>query len=292
MEEKINCHICASQDVQQYCVKNGHTIYQCGNCFLAFVWPLPRDSKNLYTKEYYHGEGDSHGYMDYDDDKEPMKSVFLRYLAVIEESVVGKKICDVGAATGYFLDLAKNAGWETYGSEISSFAAGVAKKRGHRVVEGDLSLMEKSAYFDAVTMWDVLEHVESPRAYLQETHRLLKDGGIVVINTIDMNSLWARLLGRRWNMLIPPEHLYYFSLNNLSALLEQTGFTILERKTIGKKFSLAYIFKTLYNWQKIFLWKILAHAMKKPPFQKIAFPLNVGDNVFVLAQKKGIDITL
>jgi len=285
MEKVITCSICASTNVRKFCVKRGYTIYRCMDCSLAFVWPIPQDAAVLYSEAYFQGKGNDHGYLNYDRDKEPMRKVFLHYLSVLGKATSGRRLFDVGAATGYFLDIARHTGWTTYGSDISPFAAREARARGHRMTGGNLREAAESDFFDVVTMWDVLEHVPNPRATLAEVHRLLRIGGVVAINTVDMSSLWARLLGRRWNMLIPPEPLFYFSTANLSLLLTQTGFQVMEKRKIGKKFSLAYVCKTLYNWQKIPLWETLAGLVARKPFSRLTLPINVRDNVFVLAKK-------
>lgn len=63
---------------------------------------------------------------------------FLDCLSDLEKIVTGRMIFDVGAATGYFLDLAKERGWKTAGSEISTFAAKEAANKGHKIYQGSL----------------------------------------------------------------------------------------------------------------------------------------------------------
>ena len=63
------------------------------------------------------------------------------------------------------------------------------------------SLLESelpSACFDVVTFWDVIEHLEEPIPHLEAAHRLLKDDGLLVIETQNVESRFARLMGRKW----------------------------------------------------------------------------------------------
>lgn len=281
------CHICGSHNVRFFCEKNGYKLYDCMICDLTFVHPLPEDLQMIYTEEYFKNSGkkETSGYTDYDKDKEPMRPVFALYLQKLSVLAPGRKIFDVGAATGYFLDIAKGKGWETHGSEISEYGAAEASRRGHNMVYGDISVMNDLPHVDAVTLWDVLEHVDRPRAYLGALHGMLNDGGMLAINTVDRSSLWARMLGSRWHLIAPPEHLYYYAPKNLECLLKATGFEVLEVTKVGKKFSPAYIFKMLANWQKLQIWKKLEHMTDNHLFRVLAIPINLRDNVFVLARK-------
>ena len=282
------CRVCNSKDVRFFCEKNSYRLYDCAKCSFTFVFPIPQDLASIYSQEYFKNSGKEHaGYTDYDKDKEPMREVFELNLKKLAGLVSGRKIFDVGAATGYFLDIAKTEGWKTFGSEISTYAANVARSRGHAMTEGSIVDRDelKSNQVDAATLWDVLEHVDDPRAYLSALNRMLTDDGVLAINTVDRSSLWARLLGSRWQLIVPPEHLNYYSPKNLELLLEECGFTMLEVKKIGKKFSPAYVFKMLASWQGLSVWASLAEKTDSPFFRRFALPINLRDNVFVLARK-------
>ena len=280
------CHICHSQDVRFFCEKNGCKLYDCMKCGFTFVFPIPDDLASIYGAEYFKNEGKADaGYTDYDKDKEPMRPVFELYLNKLAQLTEGRNIFDVGAATGYFLDIAKKDGWKTFGSEISAYATKEAESRGHTMVAGSIVGVMLPEKMDAVTLWDVLEHVDDPRAYVMAVNNMLGAKGMLAINTVDRSSIWARVLGSRWQLIVPPEHLNYYSPNNLEMLLSECGFEVLEVKKIGKKFSAAYIFKTLASWQGLALWTWLARKTDTNAFRKLAFPINLRDNVFVLARK-------
>ena len=98
---------------------------------------------------------------------------------------------------------------------------------------------------DAVMMWDVLEHVDDPRAYITAVGRMLSPGGVLTISTPDKSSLWARVMGMKWQLIVPPEHLFYYSPVNLTRLLKECGFEIIEVGKPSKRFSFSYIFTQL-----------------------------------------------
>jgi len=290
MEKNISCPICRSDKIIFFCGKNGFKIYNCAFCRLAFVWPTPANLAEIYQASYYkrdasNGTDDKFGYTDYEEDKKAMRETFVIYLDKISRLTAGRKIFDVGAATGYFLDLARRAGWQTNGSEISEYAAKAAEGKGHKIFLGDLARMEHREKYDAVTMWDVLEHLADPKQYLKSAYSILNQGGLLAINTIDKSSCWARFSGKNWQAIMPPEHLFYYSDKSLKMLLEQNGFEILEKSKIGKKFTLSYICRVLAHSYNFKILLKLADFLNKGPWRKIYLPVNLRDNVFVIARK-------
>ncbi|PWB39056.1 MAG: hypothetical protein C3F02_00345 [Parcubacteria group bacterium] len=286
--EKIICPICKSIEIKLAFKKGSYDLYSCVHCQLLFVWPTPRDLKNIYSSEYFNNQGVKHnfGYVSYDQDKLAMAETFEKYLDKIERSVSGRNIFDVGAATGYFLDLAKARGWQTFGVDISDYAAQEASQRGHQVVAAaDISNLGLGDKFSAVTMWDVMEHLPNPVAYLSQLNRIMETGAVLAANTINKSSWWAKLLGRRWHAIIPPEHLFFYSSQSLNKLFSRTGFEVLEIKVIGKKFSLAYVFNILHHWLKFGFFEKLAIHFNRGFFRKLSLYINLRDNIFIMAKK-------
>ncbi|PLX26231.1 hypothetical protein C0580_00355 [Candidatus Parcubacteria bacterium] len=287
--EKIICPICKGEDHRLFCQKNDYDLHLCKNCNLVFVWPPPNVLDDVYSKNYFHKDDQDHkfGYTNYDQDKEMMRPVFVKHLDHFSSLVEGRKIFDIGSATGYFLDLAKQRGWDTYGIDISDYASQLAREKGHRAWAGkDLSVVDTEDKFDIVTMWDVLEHLPDPLVYLKELRSKMVEDSVLAVNTIDRGSLWAKMLGKRWQLIMPPEHLMYYTYKNLEDLFDKAGFEIIDKRKIGKKFSLPYIFHILHNSKNIPWFKSLSDFFDKPMWRKFAIPINVRDNIFVLVKPK------
>ncbi len=265
--------------------KNGYTLYTCRGCALTFVHPVP-DAAAVYTEGYFSGASAHSGYSNYDADKEAMVPTFEKYLKRIAPLAPGKRILDVGAATGFFLQIAKRFGFDVYGVEISPYASGQAAKKGIPMITGTLHNVPDAPPFDVITILDVIEHVSDPYAECLRAYTLLIKGGVLVINTPDMGSLYARLMGKKWHLIIPPEHLFYFNRKNMRTMLEGIGFEIVCITTIGKRFTPQLVFKTLYIWQGLRMWKFLADFCERMPLWHIAIPINLHDNMFVIARKK------
>ncbi|MGD9124440.1 MAG: class I SAM-dependent methyltransferase, partial [Desulfarculaceae bacterium] len=102
----------------------------------------------------------------------------------------------------------------------------------------------EDAGFDLVTLWDVLEHTPDPLAVLAECRRVLKPGGLLVVNYPDIASLPSRAMGRRWVFLLSV-HLYYFTPQTIRAALEKSGFTALLLQKHWQTLELGYIMRRM-----------------------------------------------
>jgi 2-polyprenyl-3-methyl-5-hydroxy-6-metoxy-1,4-benzoquinol methylase len=204
-------------------------------------------------------------------------------------------LLDIGCYAGIFLDEAKKAGYSVMGIEPSKWAADYARnKTGAKVIQGGwnkASLPE--GQFDVVTMWDVIEHVDDPSACLKQAHRWLKPGGIAALTTHDINSLFARIMGKRYPWLMR-FHLYHFSPKTISAMLAKNGFETVLVKYYVKSFSLKYILGRLGLGRDVEKGTVptsmdstvRGQSLLLKLFEKMNVPLPSGDMFMVVARKK------
>lgn len=284
------CFICHAQNFSWFCQKNSFNLWRCRDCGLLFVYPLP-DPKSLYSADYFSAAKAGFGYVDYDYDKQPMVPVFKQYLAYLKKLAPGPggRLLDLGAATGFFVNLAQADGWQAQGVEISDYAAKLGRQKDLDILTGTLtSLSLPESAYQAITMLDVLEHLTDPLPTLKEAYKILSPRGLLLINTPDAGSWLAKLLGKGWHLLVPPEHLHYFNRNNLKKFLSDNGFKVVLETKIGKTFTLEYIFKTLYLWQKLALWKFLSRLVRRGWLKKISLPIHLRDNLLLIAQKNDL----
>jgi SAM-dependent methyltransferase len=137
-----------------------------------------------------------------------------------------RSVLDVGCAAGFFLDAARESGLDVVGVEPGPSGAD-AVARGHRVHQTWLQTVDLGGRkFDAVSLWEVVEHVSDPLALLQEAQRHLAPGGVIAFSTPSMSGLPALLMGRHFPMVNPPQHLTLLSRAGLLRLLERAGLRI------------------------------------------------------------------
>lgn len=202
--------------------------------------PTPHALRALYDERYFRSADPTCGYADYASDRLPLRDKALRLLPAVERHGRVGRLLDVGCAYGFTLEVARERGWEIAGVEASPpAAAGTATRLGVRVEPDLFAARFPGQAFDAVTLWDVIEHLPDPRAALLEVARLLVPGGICSVVTPDGGSLAARVLGARWEERQKmPEHIFFFHRRSLAALLRACGFELLEWATVGKRMSL------------------------------------------------------
>ena len=170
---------------------------------------------------YYQGSDESIGFHDYESLAPARSRMFGRHLTKIESEVgKGGRILDVGCATGDFLIAARSRGWEVFGADPSAARAQVEAAGiqlvGTSVHDVDLA----DGTLDAVTFWDVLEHVTNPLADLTRACRLLKPGGVVALTVPDSANFLARMSGGRWfGYKTAGEHLQFFTRESLRIAL-------------------------------------------------------------------------
>ena len=232
MGSRRACRICSSEGLQPRFIKDGFRIEKCMNCGLMQVTnpPAPSEIGSYYENGFF----DEH-YSKLQTDPKRLAYEYEKFnfrLKEIEKRTTGKgRILDVGCSFGFFLDVARKRGWKVYGVEISEYASNHAKRNlGLNVVNKDLiGARFDTGFFDIVTLWNVLEHLHDPVELMNEVYRILKEKGIVVLTTGDIESPLARLKRGRWRMLIPPIHLSHFSPSTINYLLDPSGLDLIEQ---------------------------------------------------------------
>lgn len=145
--------------------------------------------------------------------------------------VSGGRLLDVGCGNGDFVGFAMRAGWLARGIDNDPIAVAAAHARCLDVVEGTLDLFDdESACYDRITLSHVLEHVYDPWKMLSQCHRLLKPGGVLWLETPNMNARGHSAFGPYWRGLEPPRHLQLFSRALLVGKLAEQGFTDIEER--------------------------------------------------------------
>ncbi len=131
---------------------------------------------------------------------------------------------DVGCGAGTLMRAASSEGWDVVGTEVAPAAANAVRAAGLDVRTGVLADLDlPRAGFDVVSVVEVIEHVPDPVGLLAESTALVRPGGAVYLTTPHGRGISARLLGTRWSVVCPPDHLQLFSDRGLEVALRRTG---------------------------------------------------------------------
>ena len=299
--EEIACNLCGSRnstllykstltdlspDARDFrCTSAAYGVHppvvRCKTCGLVYV--NPRWDSSTISENYRIVEDPI-----YVEEREGRVRTFSRNLTSLNELViqnsVPRRLLDVGCHIGVMVELAQDLGWEAWGVEPSKWAAEHARKRGLHVLTGTLHDTQLSEnYFDVVTMWDVVEHLTDPAAEIRNVHRVLKPGGVFAIHTINIESWFARLMGKRWPWLMEM-HLYFFSPRTLGKMLEQAGFEVIHWSAQGRFLRLGYFVSRIEPYSKL-IHRMLNAIIKNTTWGSIAIPVNFGDLFTLYARK-------
>ena len=165
----------------------------------------------------------------------------------------GGSVLDLGCATGGFLSTLKGTSWKLYGIEMSEHAATIARDRcGAEVFVGDvLEATFPLNSFDAITCFNVFEHMQEPDAVLIRVAQWLKPGGVFYTMMPNIDSAAASIFRSYWYALELPRHLYHFSPASLKRLGENSGLTAVEvaaHRELYFDYSVKYVVDDLLRW--------------------------------------------
>lgn len=255
-------------------------IVQCNHC--GFVYANPRWSPDDILEAYTAVEDET-----YVAERLGRELTFQKHLQAMEKYTGpgnGRALLDIGAYIGVFVEVACANDWQAAGVEPSAWAARLAQNHGLNVIHGTQDSPQLlNQQFDVITMWDVIEHVPDPSAEMAKAYQKLKPGGWLVIHTMDIDSLMARLLGARWPWLMDM-HIHYFTQRTMAQMLEKNGFQVVWSGAQGRYLRLSYVASRLRAFNKS-IGTLAAKIIYGLKLETKAIPINFGDLFSVYAQR-------
>ncbi len=300
MMVSVNCNLCGRDDwhVRHPATINGERlevdvfrctspgyghhaqIVQCNHC--GFVYANPRWSDEELLDAYTAVEDDA-----YLKEREGRELTFSKHLQALEKQTGpanGRSLLDIGAYIGVFVETAVAAGWDAWGVEPSAWAAAEAQRQGLNVILGTQDAPELGGrQFDVITMWDVIEHVDDPSGEIAKAYKLLAPGGWLVLHTMDVDSLAARLMGSRWPWFMDM-HLYYFSQKTLAQMLVKNGFEVVWAGAQGRYLRLGYLATRVAALNRP-LGSLATGLINTLGLKETAVPVNFGDLFTIYARR-------
>ncbi len=237
-----NCPVCNGADLQFSFSCKDHSIskevfdiWDCKSCKLRFTSPVPDESfiGRYYAADHYISHTDtSKGLINklYKAARNFTLSEKRRFVQR-QTGLASGNLLEVGTGTGGFLNEMETSGWQTTGLEPDFKAREKAYMLYKLPVYEPSHLFQLNhQFFDAITLWHVLEHVYNLHGYLKQFAKLLKPTGLLFIAVPNYTSYDAAFYGEHWAAYDVPRHLYHFSPKSMQTLASLNGFKIVKHK--------------------------------------------------------------
>jgi SAM-dependent methyltransferase len=225
--ERVACPVCGADAPALMYDLSPYQVVRCPACGTSYLSPRLNEAAMLrfYQDDAYFENGDV-GYASYRRTETSLRYSFRRFLEQLHRrKLAGGSLLEVGCGYGFLLDEAKPYFDYRVGIDFSS-AITSARERADRVYQGDLDTIPDEEQFDCIILVSVIEHVHRPVEYLGKLRERLRPGGRLVVATPDVDSIFRRLLGRRWPAFqVIPEHVSFYNGPTLSALMAKAGFS-------------------------------------------------------------------
>lgn len=227
----MKCILCGCENLEKLFKVNDmrhlnrkFALAKCREC--AFVATTPKLDPEA-IKQYYErpcgNEENTKFKKIYEASERFFRTLRARYINSLKK---GKAILDIGCGRGVMLSELNRLGWEAHGCELTDKTA--FKARQNKELKIYTKEFEKTElqdnYFDVVSLWHVLEHLDNPKKYLYKIHKILKKEGILIIEVPNIESWQAQVFKQDWFHLDTPRHYYHFSPHTLKRLLLDSGF--------------------------------------------------------------------
>lgn len=238
MSETVNCDVCGGRHQELlftgsdrlFGATGSFNLVRCQDCGLVFINPRP-DMEELavyYPQDDYDLYNKAAGLKDRSLDE--LGRLLGPRRDRIEKYRRPGRLLDIGFGDGSFLYFMKECGWDVTGVDFNERM--VEQVGSELEIDTRAGQLQDAGFddnaFDVVTLWGVLEHVQSPSETMAEIDRITTEGALVVIYTQNAAAPEAHWLGKDWFIYEVPRHLYSFDACNLARLLAKRGFCVSE----------------------------------------------------------------
>jgi SAM-dependent methyltransferase len=282
------CPLCDGASTAVF-VKDGYEIRDCTECDHRFTRPRLEPQKHVdtaYGDDYFFSGGA--GYSDYLSEEQLLRARGQWYAKLLNRQTKPGQILDVGAAAGFILQGFIDSGWTGKGIEPNDRMASVARSRlGLEVFTGMLENLAEELQYDAVSIIQVLPHFIDPKHAMSVVAKLLRPGGLLLIETWNRGSITARLLGKNWHEYSPPSVLHWFDVNGVETLAKPFGLTRISHGHPPKKISAGHAKSLLRHKLGTSAPARLASKLMDICPDRMVFPYPAEDLMWMLLRKDG-----
>jgi 2-polyprenyl-3-methyl-5-hydroxy-6-metoxy-1,4-benzoquinol methylase len=228
---RIFCPLCkkesprlfGTQDYNRRVSRETFYYYRCQSCKLIFLWPIPENLDDYYTKQYYS--------IPVSLEQLEARSEGERYkIKIVQSFVSSGRLLEIGPAYGSFTLLAKQAGFEVEAIEMDATCCKFLEEVvGVKAINSNdpseaLKTLEK---YDVITLWHVIEHLPDPWRVVKMIAEKLLPGGTLVIAAPNPDAFQFHVLGRFWPHVDAPRHLELIPLSLLGEQMQSLGLSSL-----------------------------------------------------------------
>ena len=224
--EEIACIFCNIWNAQVLIEENGYLGRKCANCGLIYISPRPRADAivELYENDNAQISAGEHISL------ERRSRLYARHhLGILGKFAPQGRLLEIGAGAGYFLAEARKRGYEPYAIEFNSaqaeFMASALEIPCEQTPLGPASFGGK--VFDVIYHSDVMSHFYDPLGEFRRMRAALRPGGWLIFETGNGGDIDPKYFGH-FSAFQYPDHLFFFSLANVLALLERSDFELVE----------------------------------------------------------------
>lgn len=215
-----SCYLCGNKSLANvYDVKK---IVKCNKCKFVFFSQVPSDADlnkvySKYTRKEYITE----------QSKLKIRSEF----SYILKNYTIDSVLDIACGECYMLEILRDLqpSLSLYGTEHESARDNLGKKN-INFLEGGF-YPQTNEKFDLIIFTEAIEHINDINDFLKNAHRLLNKNGLIYLTTPNFNSIERFFMQSNWGMVMPPEHLSYFSAKTFNMSLVKNGFKKIKLRT-------------------------------------------------------------
>ena len=235
------CPICEKSELEDFLKskdftfsKEDFTVQRCVSCGFRFTNPIPTEETigGYYGADNYmsHATQSSKGLMPFVYKR--VRNINLNNkLRLLKRYAGNKRLLDIGAGNGFFLEACKTEGYIVQGLEPDEKARKVAKTdRGLDLESPEKISNIATDSIDVITMWHVLEHVYHLKRDIAEYMRVLKPDGTLILALPNIDSFDSTHYKEYWDGLDLPLHLYHFTPKDVKNLFGQFNMEMIEMK--------------------------------------------------------------
>jgi len=260
MNVHTHCPLCSGNNIKGLKPYEQVGLVKCKNCGFVFMKQIPSPEElNEHYKTY-----------SYDKERTLTSMTIASYNRTLDEFERYRKtnrLLDVGCGVGHFLEVARQRGWQVFGTEYSEKAVEIATEKGIIMQKGALSISSyEPQSFDVITSFEVIEHINNPVDELNKIKQLLRPGGLFYCTTPNFNSLLRYWFKDRYKVIEYPEHLSYYTRKTLNKVICEYGFKNVKFKSTG--FSLNQVQAATNNLAPDFQFKTSADEKLRGNIEK------------------------